>query len=218
MKKSLMQLQRIKQILIVFFTPIFGYIVYVYVVNFFHAGILKENESYFQTERFTHFFYNFQSSAFGVATIVGLFLVFAIPLFLLFVSKQCSKHLPFFLAVMINTPIALVATRAQEARIFALPLVFLWPYLGAYLYDFITSLPTRIYAYITFWKMVEMRALVMSRLCIVLTILGVYILFIFFVYQSFFMGATVVPYQWYAIVVGISIAFYSLMPTIPSNR
>ena len=36
------------------------------------------------------------------------------------------------LTAAINTPIVFVSASAREARLFALPLVFLWPFLGAY--------------------------------------------------------------------------------------
>lgn len=67
-----------------------------------------------------------------------LLLVLALPLFL---AVRRSSSVPaawrrsFLLAMLLNIPLVLVGAYAREARLFALPLVVLWPWLGPALHS-----------------------------------------------------------------------------------
>ena len=103
---------------------------------------------YFVTNRFTHWHYNIQNSQFALETIISIFLTLALPLLLLIFYRNRSSASTedrklikaFLLTAVINTVIVLVSARAREARLFALPLVFLWPLLGSYLHNALTAL------------------------------------------------------------------------------
>lgn len=84
--------------------------------------------------------FNFQDKRFGRETIVSFFIVNAIPLYLLLQSwnhikknKVEKKHLSSFLFLLsCNTVIVLYSTIARESRLFALPLLLIYPLLGRY--------------------------------------------------------------------------------------
>ncbi|MBN1961472.1 MAG: hypothetical protein JW841_11040 [Deltaproteobacteria bacterium] len=49
------------------------------------------------------------------------------------IRSQRNLIIAALITLIINTPIVLIATKAREARLFALPLVFIWPIAGAWL-------------------------------------------------------------------------------------
>lgn len=79
---------------------------------------------------------NFSRARIG-ETIGFLLLVLALPLF---VALRGPSAVPapwrrgFLLALLLNTPLVLVGAYAREARLLALPLIVLWPWLGAALH------------------------------------------------------------------------------------
>lgn len=90
--------------------------------------------------RFEPLYLNFQSFQFAIETITCFLLVFLVPLIL--IKKVGIDHLSenqqkliriFFITLLINTLITVCSTKAREARIYALPLVFIWPFLGVFL-------------------------------------------------------------------------------------
>lgn len=95
----------------------------------------------YNAERFEHFFFNFQNFQYGIESIIVLFTVLAIPLVMIFLfKKQIAQNMfeknlvrAFMITALINTTIVLLTARAREARLFALPLLFLWPLFGKYL-------------------------------------------------------------------------------------
>ncbi len=107
---------------------------------FYRLNLLHQNKTYLENSRFAHFIYNFQNLNFSIETIVSAFLVLAIPIYLVYkiykknlIEESHSDLLKAgAISILINTPIVLLSTRAREARLFALPLVFLWPLLGYY--------------------------------------------------------------------------------------
>lgn len=107
---------------------------------FYKLNLLHQNQDYLKNSRFAHFIYNFQNLNFSIETTVSVFLVLAIPVYLLYkiYKKNLIEESHFNLmkasavSILINTPIILLFTRAREARLFALPLVFAWPLLGYY--------------------------------------------------------------------------------------
>lgn len=103
-------------------------------------NLWNKNAEYTKNSRLTHLFYNFQDIHFSIETIVYAFLVLSIPFFIIYLARQKkiieASHKNFIIAAvisfLINTIVVVTTTRAREARLYALPLIFLWPLLGYY--------------------------------------------------------------------------------------
>jgi len=82
--------------------------------------------------RFSNLHANFRNTDYSVETLVGIFLVLAWPLVLL--RPQLSPYhlltMGFAVSLVINTLMVLLMAKAREARLFALPLMLVWPMLG----------------------------------------------------------------------------------------
>lgn len=74
---------------------------------------------------------NFSAERIG-ETIGFMLLVLALPLFLVLrhQSSMGRWFRPFVLVLCLNAPLVLVGAYAREARLFALPLLLLWPFMG----------------------------------------------------------------------------------------
>ncbi|TXK52150.1 hypothetical protein FVR03_01640 [Pontibacter qinzhouensis] len=89
-------------------------------------------------DRLLHFSFNFQSVPHAVNTFVSFFLTLGLQLYLVYWflenhnrRKEDTRLLKaFFITLFINTPVVLTTTLAVESRLYALPLLFLWPLLG----------------------------------------------------------------------------------------
>ena len=122
--------------LLLLLVPLPLYIIYLGIF-LWATGIWKET-SEVAASRLSCYFQNFGAYASAVESIVSFFLVLGPSLYFLFmVNKQKifsaleKKYVQaFLLALVINTPIVMVATLARESRLFALPLIFLWPLVG----------------------------------------------------------------------------------------
>lgn len=94
-------------------------------MDFFHAF---ESEL---PQRFSCWYQNFGSHKNSIETIISFCLVIGPFLYLLALNwKNNLKNQwvkAFLVTLAINTPIVLLATLARESRLFALPLLFLWP-------------------------------------------------------------------------------------------
>lgn len=85
---------------------------------------------------FLHF--NFSDARIGAESVCYLTLVLALPVFLLarfHRSRACTAEdrrllRAFWITLVLNTIAVLVAAKAREARLFALPLIFGWPLMG----------------------------------------------------------------------------------------
>ena len=88
--------------------------------------------------RFTLLQFNFQDSQYTIETISSFFLIMLFPLFLLFrhrvyIHQQNELNQTvraFFLIFILNTFIVLTSAYARESRLFALPLLWIFPLLG----------------------------------------------------------------------------------------
>ncbi|MBT5262928.1 MAG: hypothetical protein HOL80_03470 [Candidatus Magasanikbacteria bacterium] len=105
-----------------------------------HTNMLAPTQEYMGGERFVHWQFNFQSMQFGVETVFSIILPLLIPTMVLwYYTKHHTVTLfekrltyAYIVSIIINTIIVVVTARAREARLFALPLIFLWPILGKY--------------------------------------------------------------------------------------
>ena len=126
----------IKRKLLLLFAPMPLYVIYLGIF-LWATGIWKET-SEVAAKRLSCYFQNFGTYASSLESIVSFFLVLGPGLYFLYMSHKSKifsalekKYVQaFLLAVVINTPIVMVATLAREARLFALPLIFLWPLAG----------------------------------------------------------------------------------------
>lgn len=91
--------------------------------------------------RFSNLKANFRNIDYTVETLAGLGLVLAWPLVLLRTLVGPYRFLTIGLVVslIINTLIVLLMAKAREARLFALPLLLVWPMLGLRRYEWPTT-------------------------------------------------------------------------------
>jgi hypothetical protein len=122
----------------IFIIPTLAYVLF---KKFFLSHhFFVENLADYTSKRLDHFFFNFQNVQYGVESIVLFFLVL-LPSLLLIIAykKELLKNKferklvqAFVLTFIINTMLVFFTARAREARLFALPIVFLWPIFGKY--------------------------------------------------------------------------------------
>lgn len=89
--------------------------------------------------RFQYWARNLQSVKTAFESLVSLGLALALPMSLYGAARRLGlmrAHTPwlraFFWSAVLNTPVVFYAAYARESRLFALPLVFLWPLCGAW--------------------------------------------------------------------------------------
>jgi len=82
--------------------------------------------------RFRNLQANFRNTDYRIETLVGIFLVLAWPLVLLrpLLGRHRLLTMGFAVSLVINTMMVLLMAKAREARLFALPLMLVWPMLG----------------------------------------------------------------------------------------
>lgn len=92
-------------------------------------GAPTAEKGLFSAERIEHLFYNFQDFAFGTETVFSLMLALVLPLaFLLRLRGKPTAFIQAFVfSLLINTVMVVLFGRARETRLFALPLIFVWP-------------------------------------------------------------------------------------------
>lgn len=129
--------------------PLVGYALF-YVVWMRYIGALIDSGSYLVHERFQHFFINFQNPSFALESLAAPFITVAIPALLAWVGQSSADlererlwRRMTIVTFVINTPIVLVAAYARESRLFALPLLFLWPWTGKYVMVLWSTLRSR---------------------------------------------------------------------------
>ncbi|PIR76400.1 MAG: hypothetical protein COU32_02320 [Candidatus Magasanikbacteria bacterium CG10_big_fil_rev_8_21_14_0_10_42_10] len=192
--------------------PLLVYYIYLAILHGWYSDAITENIQYLYTQRFSHFSYNVQNTAFAAATLFGIIHVFLLPMYILTRSKfrrDMSQarvvYTAFILAVAVNTPITLFATRAQEARIFALPLIVLWPYIGFYAYQLIQALPEQWKTYVQSWKNPRIVPVILTDVLLTSILIFIGVISLFYLYTPFFLDAGVRMYQIYTAIVMIII-------------
>lgn len=126
----------IRKKLLLLFLPLPLYALYLGIF-LWATGIWRET-SEVAAKRLSCYFENFGTFASSVETMVSFFLVMGPSLYFLYTSRRATRFtilekkyvLAFLMAVVINTPIVMAATLARETRLFALPLIFIWPLAG----------------------------------------------------------------------------------------
>lgn len=126
-----------------FILLIFPVIIYLgYLFTFIYlTGVSEETKTEF-TKRLSLFDFNFQDQRFAIESIFSIFLTIGFSLYILFWytkeyllnAKEYKMVKAFLLSLIINTILVLTTAQAREARLFALPLIFIWPLLGKFFY------------------------------------------------------------------------------------
>ena len=108
-----------------------------------HLGLEGRTHEDF-ADRFLFFEHNFSDAAMTWESFIYLYLAIGLPAGILFAAKPGEDgprtfapryRGAFLLALVINSTVVLLCTKAREARLFALPLLFAWPLLGSILRD-----------------------------------------------------------------------------------
>ena len=120
-----------------------------YLILFFWKTGLWAESSALEGNRLECLNDNFGTLAKSIETLFSFLLVLAPGLYLLFVIQRSKVYITimqkrfiqaFFIGLVINTPIIMMATLARESRLFALPLIFLWPLAGQLFWKELTLL------------------------------------------------------------------------------
>jgi hypothetical protein len=133
--KKAFQPENIKKILAIAVpVGLYGIFLYLFISMY---GIEKKSATDL-TNRFSHFLFNFQNQEYAIESFFSLALAVGVHSYFLFnylsnnkltsMEKKLIKS--FLLTLIINTIIVLVSTSARETRLFALPLIFIWPIFG----------------------------------------------------------------------------------------
>jgi hypothetical protein len=120
-------------------------VVYLIFLNIFlnQRNIAEESKSDF-LDRFSHFYLNMKNQEHAFESLISFLLVLGIPLYLLFNSvnkkneswTKYSKYLrAFLITVIINSVIVILTTKAREARLFIIPMFFIWPIFTKLFYE-----------------------------------------------------------------------------------
>lgn len=133
--KTLFRAESIKKAVILVI-PVLVYSVFLYLFITL-SGIGKESQ-HDLTSRLSHFLFNFQDQEYAIESFFSLALAVGVHAYFLFsylsdnkldlMEKKLIKS--FLLTLIINTIIVLISTLARETRLFALPLIFIWPIFG----------------------------------------------------------------------------------------
>ena len=112
----------------------------IFIMFFIETYKLWEGTQHEFQVRFLAFLDNFTDIRSSIETIISIVLTLGIFIYFLFSSKrdhQASETEKtfvnaFILSCVLNTLVVLIAAFAREARLFSLPLVFLWPLMAQY--------------------------------------------------------------------------------------
>lgn len=113
--------------------PLVAYLIFLtFYINQYELGEAIQSDL---SVRFTGIDLNFESSQAASETIISFFLILGVPLYFIFTIKktrvltlqQLKLINAFLLTVIINSLIVLLVTKAREARLFVLPMFFIWP-------------------------------------------------------------------------------------------
>ncbi|MGB0999111.1 MAG: hypothetical protein ACPG4W_04170 [Flavobacteriales bacterium] len=122
--------------------PIVVYVMFL-IIFLKQNNMIEESESDV-LNRLSHFHDNVQDPKHAFESLISFFLVLGTPLYLLYngVKKNMmndvdsEKYLrAFLITVLINSAIVLLTTKAREARLFVVPMFFIWPLFTRLFYE-----------------------------------------------------------------------------------
>lgn len=129
------------KVLFILAIPVFIYVIYLLMFFGNNQDVLNETQGILKT-RFLHYERNFRNIGQVTQTLLSMFSVLCVPLFLLlykptFLVLKREKN-AFWITLIINTIIVLLSVYAEESRVFALPLIFLIPFYGKIILSYIS--------------------------------------------------------------------------------
>ena len=93
------------------------------------------------TSRLQYLKHNFQNYKYTLETITSFYLISILPIYCIIISKLKTSintikkiKIAFIITLLINSIIVLATTKSREARLFVLPLFFIWPTLSNIIY------------------------------------------------------------------------------------
>ena len=143
--------------------PVFVYLIFLK-IYLTQNNFLEISKSDF-LNRFSAYDFNLQTPKHALESLISLFLIIGLPLYFLYnrinqknpIPQMQQKYISAFLVtIIINSVIVLLTTQAREARLFVIPLFFIWPiFTNLFLEDikFIFS-PKNYILVLTKWKYV----------------------------------------------------------------
>lgn len=169
--------------------------------------VTDESIRYLKYERFNEWRYSFQNWQYTKESIISAIAVL-LPwtVAAIFYLKSTLHTSPlvrrlivaFTISIIINTPLTFLTSRAQEARIFALPLIFLWPVLGYLL--------SKIYMYTS----VRIRSMDLTHKVILMFFSLLFSAwFSFYFFEPTHEGTAGIAYQTYLFVTTTLVLLYS---------
>lgn len=115
--------------------PVGIYMTFLYV--FIRYNNWEEASQQDLNDRFSHLVLNFQDKRHSIETFISFFLALGFPIYLCVralkrrLDEQDKKVIyGFFITIIINTIVVITCTKARETRLYALPLILLWPLMG----------------------------------------------------------------------------------------
>lgn len=155
----------------------------VFMVSFIRFYQLTEGAIDGFWDRFVGLAENFQNPQFAIESLVSLFLVLGIPIYLLILrmQKEVKKEQKLFLrafllTLLLNTLVVFTVTKSREVRLFVVPMFFLWPILGEFLKNELKL--------IFQWNLYKKVFSKWQYLLVFLMLLGLNYIFSFFAYQT----------------------------------
>jgi hypothetical protein len=201
----------IKKLLNIKYTVLFALIVVIYLVFYYNFyGAMAQDKG-----RWLAWQTNFQNPTYFIETIVSAFVVLVLPLCVVrqrFMSILPTESEPkntkevwikaFFIALVINTIVVLATTTAREARLFALPLLLIFGFLGEYYEAFFIYFYKNVTGYFNQNKIFfYIKTFSTLLLCAI---------FSFVVYHSTDSAGSQIYYQIYLFIVSSIVSLYFL--------
>ena len=146
----------------------FGYLTVSIVVYFIFLRVFLEQNDISQEsksdfrDRLSHYYLNVQNQKHAFESLISFFLVLGLTLYLLFngvkkkitsLNKYSMYVRAFLITVIINSMVVLLTTKAREARLFVIPMFFIWPIFTKLFYEDMKLLISVKYYISTFRKL-----------------------------------------------------------------
>tara|TARA_B100002003_G_C13824289_1_gene405579 strand:+ start:71 stop:487 length:417 start_codon:yes stop_codon:yes gene_type:complete len=119
------------------------------------------------------------------------------------------------LALAINTPIVFIGTRAREARLLALPLVFLWSLMGSLIHQSLQKFVFDLKKVLPWFSHRKLRSALWILLLLFLTLFLAF--FSFHVYKPTLGGNSDFGFRAYLFVILVYVTFSYLLPVVQKN-
>ena len=195
---------------LILLVPILVYAIYLSV--FLHYNQLMEETSSEMASRYSCFLENFEDLKNSVESFTSLYL--GLIVFLLFtvirtlklgINQVDRKFLyAFWLTAIINTPIVILTAFARETRLFALPMIFLWPVFSSIFRVSSFKWPKQ-------WPINNLGSIILS----LLTLINIWYSFLY--YQKFGLSTNTF-YKEYLFIINLLLHLYFTVQFFPKTE